>query len=97
MPTYVTLYKWTAQGVKDVKGVPARFAAFKKLAEAAGCKTTGLYITMGEYDVVAITEVPSDELAAAAALTVASKGNTTSTTMRAFTESEFAQILDRVV
>ena len=34
MPTYVTLFKWTEQGVKDMKNAPARFAAAKKLIES---------------------------------------------------------------
>ncbi len=97
MPTYVTLFKWTEQGVKDIKNVPARFEAAKKLVEAGGGKNLGIYVTMGDWDIVAITEGPSDEMAAAAALSIASKGNSRTTTMRAFTEGEFAEILTKVV
>jgi uncharacterized protein with GYD domain len=96
MPTYVTLFKWTEQGVKDVKNAPARFEASKKLIESAGGKILGLYVTMGEYDIVAVTEGPSDEAAAAIALSIASKGNAQTTTMRAFTESEFSEIVKKV-
>jgi uncharacterized protein with GYD domain len=97
MPTYVTLFKWTDQGVKDVKNAPARFDASKKLTEAMGGKILGLYVTMGEYDIVAVTEGPSDELASAVALSIATKGNAKTTTMRAFTESEFSAIVKKVV
>ena len=96
MPTYVTLFKWTGQGAKDVKNAPARFQASKKLVESLGGKTLGLYVTMGEYDIVAVTEGPSDEAAAATALSIASKGNASTTTMRAFTESEFSEIVRKV-
>ena len=96
MPTYVTLFKWTEQGVKNVKNAPARFAASKKLTEAMGGKFLGLYVTMGEYDIIAVTEGPSDEVAAAVALSIASKGNAKTTTMRAFTESEFSEIVKKV-
>jgi uncharacterized protein with GYD domain len=97
MPTYVTLFKWTDQGVKDVKNAPARFDASKKLTEAMGGKILGLYVTMGEYDIVAVTEGPSDEMASAVALSIAAKGNAKTTTMRAFTESEFSAIVKKVV
>jgi len=97
MPTYVTLFKWTEQGIQDIKNVPARFDAAKKLVEAGGGKVLGLFVTMGDWDIVAITEGPSDEMAAAAALSIASKGNSRTTTMRAFTESEFAEVLTKVV
>ncbi len=96
MPTYVTLFKWTEQGVKDIKNVLPRIDATKKLVSATGGKMIGLYVTMGEYDIVAVTEGPSDEVAAAVALSIASKGNVTTTTMRAFTESEFAQIVAKL-
>jgi len=96
MPTYVTLFKWTEQGVKDVKNAPARFQVSKKLTESMGGKILGLYVTMGEYDIVAVTEGPSDEVASAIALSIASKGNAKTTTMRAFTESEFSEIVKKV-
>lgn len=95
MPTYVTLFRWTEQGVKDIKGVPARFEAAKNLVEAMGGKVLGLYVTMGDTDIVAVTEAPSDEIASAIALSIASKGNARTTTMRAFTEAEFAQIVSK--
>jgi uncharacterized protein with GYD domain len=96
MPTYVTLFQWTDQGVRSVKDTPARFEAAKKLVQAGGGKILGLYVTMGQYDIVAVSEGPSDETAAAIALSIAAKGNVKSTTMRAFTESEFAAILGKV-
>ena len=97
MPTYVTLFKWTEQGIKTIKDVAARFEASKKLTESMGAKVLGIYVTMGDYDIVAVTEGPNDEVAAAVALSIASKGNARTTTMRAFTESEFAQIVKKVV
>jgi len=96
MPTYVTLYKWTDQAAKDVKNAPARFQASNKLAESLGGKILNIYVTMGEYDVIVVSESPSDEVAAAIALSIASKGNVKSLTMRAFTEGEFAQIVKKV-
>ena len=97
MPTYVTLFKWTEQGIKTIKDVPARFEAAKKLVESTGGKMLGLYVTMGDCDVVAVIEGPNDEVASAVALSIALKGNVKTTTMRAFTESEFAQIVKKVV
>jgi uncharacterized protein with GYD domain len=96
MPTYVTLFKWTEHGVKNVKEAPARFAAAKKLTESMGGKMLGLYVTMGDCDIVAVTEGPSDEVASAIALSIAAKGNAKTTTMRAFTESEFSEIVKKI-
>ncbi len=97
MPTYVSLLKFTEQGVKTVKDVPARFDAARKMVEGFGGKILAIYATMGNYDIVAITEGPSDETAAAAALSLAARGNDSTITMRAFTEREFAEIVAKVL
>ena len=39
MPTYVTLWKLTDQGIKEIKNAPQRIAANTKALEAAGGKT----------------------------------------------------------
>ena len=79
-----------------MKNAPARFDAAKKLTESRGGKVVGLYVTMGDYDIVAVTEGPSDEVASAIALSIASQGNAKTTTMRAFTESEFSEIVKKM-
>jgi len=96
MPTYVTLFKWTDQGMKHIQNAPARFEASKKLTESLGGKVLGVYVTMGEYDIVAIIESPSDEATAAVVLSISAQGNAKTTTMRAFTEAEFAAILEKM-
>jgi uncharacterized protein with GYD domain len=96
MPAYISLYKWTEQGIKNVKGAPARIKEHIKTTEKMGGKVLGVYITMGEYDLVAISEWPNDEAGTAMALAQASQGNVRSTTLKAFTPEEFAKILSKI-
>ncbi len=96
MPIYITLYNWTEKGIKDVKEAPARIQASVKAAESAGGKVHGVYLTMGEYDLVAITEAPDDESVAAALLSQGMQGNVRSTTLKAFTVEQFAQIVKKL-
>ncbi len=96
MPTYITLYRFTDQGIRDVRNSPARIAAARQAAEKAGGKVKGVYVTMGGYDLVAISEAPSDEMAAAFVLAQGSLGNVTTQTMRAFTEDEFGKIVENL-
>lgn len=96
MPTFVTLYRYTQQGARNVKESPARIAAARKSAEEAGGRLKAIYVTMGQYDLVAITEWPTDEAAAAAVLAQGSLGNVTTETMRAFTEDEFKVIVAKL-
>jgi uncharacterized protein with GYD domain len=96
MPTYITLYKWTEQGIRNLKEAPARIQANIKSAEEAGGKVLGVYLTMGEYDLVAISEAPNDETIAAALLAQGMQGNVRSTTLKAFTAEQFAAIVKKL-
>lgn len=49
---------------------------------------------MSRYDGLVIAEFPDDETAAQAALTLASSGNVTTETLRAFTLDGFRDIVD---
>lgn len=96
MSTYISLVNWTDQGIRNVKESPQRLGAFKKAVEAAGGKVTGFYLTMGRYDMVVITESPSDEAAAALILSIGSLGNIRTETMKAFPEAEYRNIIAKV-
>jgi uncharacterized protein with GYD domain len=51
---------------------------------------------MGSRDVVAICEAPDDETATALALSVTSRGNVRSETLRAFSAEEMNKILGKM-
>ena len=96
MPTYISLLRWTDQGIRNVKEAPQRLDAFKKAAEAAGGKVNRYYLTMGKYDGVLIVECPSDEVAAALVLSGGSQGNVRTETMKAFPEDQYRNIIAKV-
>lgn len=96
MPTYVGLYKLTQQGIRDIKNAPARVEQAIKAVEAMGGKVLGVYVTMGEYDYVTIGEFPSDEVAMTFLLGLNALGNVTTTTLKAFTPEEFAEIVKKL-
>jgi uncharacterized protein with GYD domain len=96
MPGYITLYKFTPQGLANVKESSDRILQAKALFEKLGGRAIGVWVTLGEYDLVAVGEAPNDEVAAQFALIMGQAGNVTSHTMRAFSEEEFAQIVSRL-
>jgi uncharacterized protein with GYD domain len=93
MSHYVTLVRYTQQGVAKIKESPARLDAAKKAAEKVNGKIHAWYLTMGKYDAVLISEFPDDETAARFMLSTAVMGNITTQTMKAFTEGEYRKIL----
>jgi uncharacterized protein with GYD domain len=88
MPMYVTLIKYTEQGVKTFKDLPRRLAETRTAGEAAGAKLVAFYLTMGQYDAVVVSEAPDDETVATLALAAGGRGNVRTETLRAFTEDE---------
>jgi uncharacterized protein with GYD domain len=93
MPTFVTLIKWTEDGIENVKESPARLDAAKKAFEAVGAEIKDFYLVLGRYDMVMIGEAPDAKTAAGLALAIGSQGNTRTETMRAFTEEEYRKII----
>ncbi|MFC6765642.1 GYD domain-containing protein [Natrinema soli] len=93
-PTYVFLTNFTQQGIGDVTESPGRTEEAKALVESMGGTWKGFFVTMGRYDGLVIAELPDDATAAQAALTLASGGNVTTETLRAFPLDEFRDIVD---
>ncbi len=96
MALYVTLYNFTEQGARTVKDSPKRLDTAIKAAEKAGIKVLGAYYTLGEYDLVVVSEANNEQAAVAHTLAINSLGNVKSTTMRAFTPAEFADIVKKI-
>jgi len=93
MPTYISLCRYTQQGVQTIKESPARIDAARKALAADGVKLLHMYLVTGSHDIVLIAEAANDEAIAKAMLTTTLKGNVTSQTSRAFTEDEFRKIV----
>ena len=92
MPVFVTLGKWTEQGIKKITESPNRAKAAHEMVNKAGGKMQ-LFYTMGEYDFVCVIEVPKDEDAMAILLCLGSMGSIRTVTMKAWAESDAAKLL----
>ncbi|MEQ1614334.1 MAG: GYD domain-containing protein, partial [Hyphomicrobiaceae bacterium] len=74
-----------------------RAEAFRQIAAKAGATVKEIYWTLGSHDIVAICDAPDDETATALSLSIASRGNVRSETLRAFTGDEMKKILAKMV
>ena len=93
MATYITLMRYTQQGIENIKEGPARVDAAKEAFKAMGGELKQYYLVMGQYDAVVIGEVPDDETVAKLSLAIGSKGAIRTETFRAFTEDEYRKII----
>ena len=93
MATFISLVNYTDQGIRRVKDSPDRIDAARQAAAGMGVEIKDIYLTMGSHDIVFIFEAPSDEAAAKFILTVGALGNIRTTTLRAFNEAEFRDLI----
>jgi uncharacterized protein with GYD domain len=93
MPAYVSLVNWTEWGVKNFPDTIRRAEEFSRWVQGSGGKVREVLWTLGEYDLVHVSEFASDEKATAAFLRLASAGNVRSRTLRAFTAAEMKDII----
>jgi uncharacterized protein with GYD domain len=93
--TFVVLFNWTDQGIKNYKDSPQRVDAANKGWEDLGVRIKDVYWTIGPYDLVGVVDAPDPESLAAAMLRLGSAGNVRTTTMRALTRSEAEVVIGR--
>lgn len=93
MATYVVLYKFTDQGLKNIKSTVKRAGEVRKANEDRGFKVQGIYWTQGHYDMVAVLDAPTEDAMVAGLFNVAEAGNVHSETLRAFTAEEMERML----
>lgn len=95
MPTYIVMYQFTEQGVKNIKTTLDRARENEVESERRGFKIHGIYWTQGQYDLVTVVEAPDEQAMAAAIFNITEAGNVRSETLRAFTAVEMEQILQK--
>jgi uncharacterized protein with GYD domain len=92
--TYIMLVNWTEQGVRNVRDSPKRLDAARKSLADMGGSFREFYLTMGEYDMVAVCEAPDDAVAARFALQLGMGGNVRTRTLKAFPEAAYREIIN---
>ena len=93
MATYLIQSQWTDQGIRSVKDSAKRLDLGKKKLKEMGGEIKAFYLTTGPYDMLAVVDVPNDEVLAAHLLWLGSQGNLRTQTVKAFTEDQFRNIV----
>ncbi len=96
MATYIVLINFTDQGIRNIKQVPEGIKAGTAVAEKLGIKIKDRYMVVGAYDAVIVADAPNDEAITTWALSVGSKGNIRTQTLRSFSADEMSIILSKI-
>ena len=93
MPHYIVLGNFTEKMKKDIKNLHKTREAANAALKAAGAKIQRFY-PLGQYDVIALLEAPSDEAMMKLSLQINMTGRIKTQTLRAFSEDEFFTMVE---
>ncbi len=96
MPNFICFINWTDEGAKNVKDISKRRDAAESVAASLGGKVVNAYVTTGQYDVVAILDMPDGDAMIKFALTIGQRGQARTTTVRAFPQEEISRIVSEL-
>ncbi len=90
---FVTLFRFTSQGVANFKQTTKRAKDFTKVAKAAGVEINEFLWTQGRFDGMVSFDAPDRETAAGLLLSLAARGNVQTETMSAFDAKGMEKVL----
>jgi uncharacterized protein with GYD domain len=96
MARYIGLFRFTDQGIRNIKDTVKRGDAAMADAKKMGVKVIEEFWAMGAYDGVVLFDAPDDETMTAFACKVSSLGNVKTETMRVFRKEEMEGILSKI-
>jgi uncharacterized protein with GYD domain len=95
MSIYITLWKYTRDGLLDIKNTPDRFEVVKEIYKKNGGKLIEAYGLIGPHDVMTIGELPDDKALTTAILQICAKGRVTAQTMAALPMADFLDVIKK--
>jgi len=96
VPHFVSLMKWTSTGRMGLPAWRDRVEEGERTIEEAGGKLVGVWVTLGQYDVVEVFEAPDDATALEIITKLGRHGAEETETLRAFTRDEAEEIIRRL-
>lgn len=92
---FVTLIKYTNQGIRNIQHTARRAEEFRTIASQVGVEITELLWLTGRFDGLMVLNSPDSETTAALMLQLSKGGDVTTETLQAFDTSRISEILDR--
>jgi uncharacterized protein with GYD domain len=96
VPHYVSLMRWTSTGRLGLPAWRDRVEEGERMIDEAGGTLVGVWVTLGQYDVVEVFEAPTDEIALEIISKLQQYGGEQTETLRAFTREEAEAIIRKL-
>jgi uncharacterized protein with GYD domain len=88
--------RWTTPGRLGLPAWRDRVEEGERMIEEAGGKLVGVWVTLGQYDVVEVFEAPTDAIALEIITKLQNAGAESTETLRAFTRDEAEEIIRKL-
>jgi len=96
MVRYTLLIRYTEIGISQIQNTVARAAIFRETAATLGVTVEAQFWTLGEFDGVIILSAREETSVLALVTELARRGYVRTHLLRAYTEEEFAGVLNRM-
>lgn len=96
MRTFIILASFTEQGLRKLQDTTERVRAFRELAAKNGVVVKEIFWTRGAFDLVTVLEAPDETNVTALMVTVDSRGNVKTQSLRAFPVEVMEEMLAKV-
>jgi uncharacterized protein with GYD domain len=96
MPTFIAMLSWTDQGIRSLKDTPKRVQAARETGKKVGVEIKQVFLTSGEFDILAVLEAPHYDNVAKYAMAAGMQGNVRSRTIRAWPEADMLKLISEL-
>src|SRR5688572_30315503 len=93
MSSYIARVNYTDKGIANIKDSPSRLDRARALLREMGGDFKQVFLTMGGHDMVVVYEAPDDATAARFTLRLGMQGFVRTTTLKAFPEAAYREII----
>jgi uncharacterized protein with GYD domain len=93
---YVTLYRYTDQGAREIRDAVQLAAHWQQEAERRGVRVLALYWLQGQYDALTIVEADDEDEVMALMLAIGAEGSLRTETVRGYSIDDLARMRARL-
>ena len=95
MQTFLVLFTFTEQGIRNIKNSSDRIEQERQVFETYNAKVLSFYSLLGRFDTMYIVQAPDEKVMTDLVVHISAMGNMKCETLRAFTFDEYCEILNK--
>lgn len=95
MPLFIRLARLTEKAHQNIQNMAEMIAEARQIMEENGARIVQAYVTLGDYDIIAVLDAPDEKTAAKISALILQKGNFRAETLSAIPMEEFLKSIEK--